>query len=325
MRNIYFHIGFPKTATTFLQRGVFRDFNFLGNDSTVEGSRRLEHDIRNIICEDTADAWKTPRGKEIAQRLLDLSDRKSDVYYSSEYWLRGPATFFPANSKLKTPTSYTHMALEHLEAFQEHAWNTNGKVRVMVTFRKQSNWLGSQYAQISNRRKTADQSDFEELMKLFLADESPHGRSFLDYRGLHRQLVELLGKESVLFLPLEEVGTSLFWNRFEEWSGLEVPHQVEQTSSKTNVRRTAAGSWKTRPRNPVSGSKAVVVVDEYLRALGASFKTKSVIKKIEKRIYGEGEVVMTPEIRGLIEDVYAPSNRKLEEELECNLSGHGYF
>jgi hypothetical protein len=325
MKDIYFHLGFPKTATTYLQRGVFQDFRFLGNDSGVEGSRRLEHDLRKVICEDVADVWKTPRGSEIAQRMLKLADGASEIYYSSEYWLRGPAPFFPSNCKFQTPTEATHMALEHLRAFRDHAWSEDGKVHVMVTFRKQSNWLGSQYAQISNRRKTAGQPDFEAMMKSFIADESPHGRSFLDYHMLYSQLTDLFGKKRVLFLPVEEVGSALFWSRFKAWSGLSVPPQPEEISSKKNVRRTAKGGWKTRPRNPVSGSQAVVVADEYLGLLRAPFKAKSVIKKIEKRVFKTTEVTLTPEVEELIQNVYHASNRQLEECLNCNLADHDYF
>ncbi len=325
MQDIFIHLGYPKTATTYLQRGLFRDFGFLGNDSAVEGARRLEHDLRSVICEDQAEVWRTSRGKEISQRISTLAGGTSDVYYSSEYWLRGPATFFPSNSGLQTPQHSTHMALEHLKAFQDNVWKEKGRVHVMVTFRRQSNWLGSQYAQISNRRREPGQADFEHMMTRFIKDEGPHGKSFLDYYLLYSELVKLFGKERVLFLPVEEVGTPMFWQRFETWSGLKVPPRQEQGSSRQNVRGTAKGRWQTRPRNPVSGTRAVVVADEVLRALHLPPKTKSWIKKIEKRVFATHEVTMTSEILAMIENAYAESNRALEKALDCPLSAHGYF
>lgn len=157
---LYLHIGLPKTGTTYLQEQVFPKLYWLDylnkprSDFLQDGPDPM-YGIMDRAFKHSAVIWEE-FGDEVfahvtgdsaaptAQRSLLISDEGISTGGRRPFFLRA-----------------------HLEEFRKKAFEWGfASLKLICIFRRQDQWLGSHYAQISNRIPNASQEDFESFCKL---------------------------------------------------------------------------------------------------------------------------------------------------------------
>ncbi len=322
--DIIFHIGYPKTATTLLQRGMFRQIPALGCDSSVPSAERLEFEIRKMVNQESMEMWSSPRGQSIVESILALGGNTNPILYSSEHWLRGPMQSYPEGARPVLPELYTHLASDHICGLSKYGWGNRGRVRVMVTLRNQTSWLGSKYAQNSDRRSNAGQEDFENFIRCVIDDESSAGRHFLDYDRLYEDLCSIVGRENVLFLMCEEIGQPSFKTSFMHWTGYTGFDHEPDTGVKHNVRRVESNKWKTRPNSRIVRSRPFEILD-YTAKRVFGLDIRKPVKKVVAAISHTEIIELTPRMSSYIQEHYRDSNERLDRKLNLGLKNYGYY
>lgn len=247
MSRIVFHIGYPKTGTTFLQKHVFSQVGALGVNSSVAGARAIDLDVREIT-RFSPSIWKTAYGQDLSRRIA-LTAPRSPILYSNEWFLNAP--FFQPKWEPIRPVRWTFPAIDHLESFRTCAWK--GNVGAIVTIRNQPELLASQYAERSGAF-AASQEDFERRVYAVLNQPNYNGLTFLNYAQLIRELRLVLGADNVLVLFYEDLGKSELLESLSRFMGYNFELAVRD--GQENVRREETG-WRLRPRRiPVKNKRA---------------------------------------------------------------------
>jgi len=220
---------------------------------------------------------------------------------------------------------------EHVKAFTELAktWGFE-RVRILGSVRHQAARLASSYAQISDRRVGASQSDFEARMRRKIENYYKSGVT-LDYARLRRALMGVIGSENVLLLPYELMKESLpdflerwfqFLGRPEE--GGRVTEEIEADSEDTkarNVRSSSEDTWALRERT-LRGVKTI-----QLRP-GRLFGALGLLTEVPLRwpdFEREDKIRLTPSLKWEIMNTYEESNRILAEHIEMDLGRYDYY
>ncbi len=223
---------------------------------------------------------------------------------------------------------------EHLGEFRRLAerWGFE-RVRLLVSIRSQATWLASAYAQISDRRAGASQSDFEEWVRR-VTDRSQdyYKRGIgLDYLLYRRACVETLGQENVLLLPYEFMQESPA-GFFRKWfQFLECPEK-EDTCLQTlvdaparNVRSSSEDTWEVRDR-AVTNAESSIPVGQLLETMGLpALGLPSRIPLRWPDLAREKEIRLTPSIREQVVQAYRQNNRRLAEDIGRDLGRYGYY
>jgi len=329
MPDIILHIGFPKTATTYLQNHIFPSLGALGANSTVPGWLSWEEKIENMVCFRKPEEWKSAEWDSLADNLASFAPKEGTILYSGEYWLRGPARFFPKWQWPCLPIQESHLAIEHIEAFHKYVWKDRGRIRVWVTVRNQADWLASRYAQNSNRMFSPGQADFERQVLSLLDDSSAAGASFLDYNLLASGLENLVGPENVFFFAYDNLTSGEQWQKLEHWSGMPFPGldpipSAHTSSPRENQRRLAGKIWETQKTRVLTLQPWVRRLDGLTRpSLGCGLCT--ITARLENLLSRQKEISLTAELRKEIQTKYAASNHAFEKQTGITLPRDKYF
>jgi hypothetical protein len=322
--DIIFHLGYPKTATKYMQRGLFRNVGALGNDSCLPGARSAELALRQAVCYEHPRIWSQSAGRDLFEQIQVLAGERRPILYSSEFWLHGPSCFHVPTERALLPEQYTHLATEHLASIKKHLWGDRGAVRALITVRSQAKWLGSRYAQMSDRRRQAGQSDFQDLVRRTLLDNSPAGWRFLDYHALQDELSAVLGAENVLMLVYEDIGSPGFWERVEKWCGYPLKAFGNSANKRHNVRSVGEDAWLTRPHHWMVQSEPVLWADRLTRRV-MGWSVRNALKRVQHRCMRKEVIRLTPEVKASVLGVFSESNRKLAVKLRCDLHAWEYY
>lgn len=322
MRDIVFHIGLPKTGSSWLQQHVFPRLDSVryigGGKAAVDGmDGRHAHEA----------FWAHPgiwreRHPELVRAFLGL-DASAEMHDSERALIsRGtiscPKVFVPQSGLER---DCPERLGEHLEAFQRAA-NHQGIDRVCVfgVFRRQDTWYGSRYAQHSNRIIGAGQEHFERSVRSLIGPDYERLGAYGDYERMRNYLVAALGEENVLLLPYEllTVDPARFMREMLRFLGsnMAADELVDAGSSggSANVRRAGAQTWRLRPGRP-----SITVRPERLRkALGAGRRMPIWFNR------NDASITMTAELSDEILRVYDESNGRLAEATGLPLDDLGY-
>ena len=321
---LYLHIGLPKTATTYLQNALFPRLDhlfYLGmpRSGKFEETEDREHEGRIMACclQRSAVIWREFGDEIFGEMLGDKEARRAsgqDVLISEE--------------GIGRAGSRPHLLRGHLEEISAKAadWGF-GTLKVICAFRRQDHWLGSHYAQISDRIRNASQEHFEKNIDRML---NPYGSRYklgmlLDYKTLRDQIVLAAGEANTLMLPYELLVAepARFQRMLLTFLGAkaDILKSVEDKrttgDAKHNVRSQGENNWlirrpsrtfHLRPQSLVSALGLPANISLPMPGLGRG-------RKIE----------LTPAITGKVLKAYAQSNRRLAEDLSFDLKQYGYY
>ena len=72
MPNITLHIGYPKTATTYLQKKVLPRVGALGRHTSIPQARELDRPLGRIALLEKPSFWESTRGQNFFRELISL-------------------------------------------------------------------------------------------------------------------------------------------------------------------------------------------------------------------------------------------------------------
>jgi hypothetical protein len=303
---LHLHIGLPKTATTFLQSGVFPRVAGLrvsctpaaadGHGSLMEWALSRDPAIWAARGPDLFGAMFGPRAERQGQNTL-LSDERIGRAGSRADHLAGHLRAIRAAA--------------HAEGF--------GRVTCICAVRRQDDWFASHYAQMSDRNPRAGQRDFEASVA-DLVDPDRGGRKLgrlLHYDRLHARLSEALGEDNLFLFSYETLrGTpDRFARRLGAFLGLGAALDLD-VGGEGNVRSAGAQKWALRRYDRRADARNG-------RALPLRLARAGMARFGSRR---SGAIELTPELSARILAAYRPSNLRLAaKDPAADLERHGYL
>jgi hypothetical protein len=326
-KTLYFHIGFPKTASTFFQKEIM---------PSISSLKCISSPYREII------SGKNP-GDSIVYRYFQHSpeiwdDRLGDVLFRDLFGEKGveeesrDVLLSDENAYISGSRDPFFVA-EHMKKFREKAFSWGfSEFKVLAAFRRQDTWIASAYSQTSNRYEGASQSHFEEKVK---AEIDPNERYYksridLDYALQYRLLTEVVGEDKLIMTPygLMKKDTKKL---LKKWlSFINVKDEKESILSlinkgeykKRNVRSKKENTWEIRDKNTHNDPVLWLRPGRVFAALGID-PPKLVLRWPDLN-RGE-EIRPTAKIREDILTHFEGSNRALAEQIDVDLSQFGYY
>lgn len=303
------HIGLPKTATTFLQTGIFPALDgltFLATPGTALFAGPSDADAGGRLM---AAAMK--RSAAIWRDRGDLLF--SEMLGAREAWT--PRDVLVSDEGIGRIASRPALLGEHIDAIGREAgrWGFS-KVLVLAVFRRQDHWFASHYAQMSDRNPSASQADFERAARSVLSPFETRYRlgMLMDYAALHEVLTGTLGRDRVLMLPFERLAAApdAFHRSIARFLGVPAPQfGGAVATADRNARSAGAGTWQVRPLRPAAGRM-------------------SRLRSLPQRLAAgrrERTITLTPDLSAAMLSAYRDSNTRLAAALGVDLAAFGYF
>lgn len=315
--DIIFHIGIPKTASTFLQTEMFPGLNAAGKR---QGHKALRARFRDIFTKRDPSFWATRSGQRTVRELLRTpAAQRNPLLYTDEALARRVSfTSRPAPQRTRQP----HLVAEHLAAFQRHAWGERGAVKVFFFVRRQPDWLGSAYAQGSQYYQHASQADFERQVMELLEAPGDNRAQALDYALMLETLNEALGDDAVLPLLYEHMQEGEQLRKLGAFIEAERPLEslpaFGQQRDRHNTRRTGGKTWRISSWKPA---------ESWLQHRRRKLSEKLGIA-VEHRVGrpdDQQEIRLTPALHEAITEHYRASNQAFSQRTGLALQEAGYF
>ena len=195
-----FHIGLPKTATTFLQWEVLPTLaqaELIHKEQGAARDRAWLRALKHRCITGRRKRWRVRR----RWRVRHLRGR-----------LRAGAALIVSSENISmTPDAVWTGAGPGPEAVAARLAEAAGEldvparqVRILFGLRAQAPWLASRYAESAKHNPHFDQADFEaRLWAIAGADALPDPLRWLDYGHVHDALAGVFGAHNLLFLPVD--------------------------------------------------------------------------------------------------------------------------
>lgn len=342
-QQVTLHIGLPKTASTTLQTHVFPQIPGYVGKFYGEGLGSGPA-LRYALFKDAVTGWRVHKpgwraplrkwiesiGKDGEPPILASDEGLSSWPVSGGRmpWNPWPLSDGWANATRVRP----HPVVMFLAAVRE-AGGEHLNVRVILTLRNQSDFMGSLYAQIQRGMRFSTQDDFEAKVTQSLLNADP----FYDYASLVEELEVELGEDDLLVL-LHEDGLERNVARIAEFLDLPLVFS-DLNDARENVKRHGRRSWQgaseeqpVTKRGPLGTIRKIVdrwwpdalhVLEQPLKRTLA--RLDKAANRVAKPLTRDGVVITMPDC--LTRDVRehcAKSNGRLADRLGRDLQSLGY-
>lgn len=312
-KGLVFHVGYPKTGTTTIQKKwLARYDNQLNPFTNDPAKRRLKKEMADAFRKCSPEFWKSDSGYFLAKQLADLVDSNMGCFVYSHEGLCLPYFYRPLKEPLFSGCSNEQFpVVSHLDALI-NTYPRLMPIKIILTLRNQAEWLPSLYSQQSNLIRSPSQNDFEARTSEILKDTSTKGSGFMDYSALVSALGRVVGLEFVHVFFLEEINTTAYWERLAQVTGLpvEATALIAPESSRENVRSTGGSEWGLR------GDERYKKNNLYKKINHCKLFGKIVRQGIQfcSRKNG-GSICLSDQLSREIKDQFKESNLKLQEQL----------
>lgn len=306
MPPIIVHIGFPKCASTLLQRHVFPKISGINYISMADGSEFYQ-----------ALAWKHPPGGEAARaRTLDKLKQLADAsgvptLVSVEHFVM-PGDCLDS-SFAKTPTPLLDSA-DILSLVKKHF---GAQARILLFIRRQQDWLQSWYQE---RIKHYETRTFDEMLR---SSDFQAILELLEYDRVIEELISRFGAANVRVLPFElfKTDTATLFREIARFLGATIPESPLPVVRGSMQAQTIFARRIT--------NKALVALS---RLTGGGTMLDSACFGILKKIYAY-DFLLKPlankpapgEIPSVRLRSYSKSNRLAEKYVKYDLKALGYL
>ena len=301
-----FHVGFHKTASTFIQKGLFEAY---------------------------PDTFHRVRQREIFDHFIFPSDliwdsREASQFFKTECKVAGDRIAVFSNERLSGgPHFGGHDSLVIMRRLRE----LDGDARILLVVREQGAMIRSLYSQFVRAFGMCSLQEYIE------GGYSPHSKELFDFRFLeyHRivgEYLEAFGKSSVHVLPFEALLSNRDGFRCKVLEACGVP-QSEWPSlewalpKKENARSSAFQVAIARRLNPLIRSSIPHVGATYYSPL-TSLMARGVVKGAGSRVFSSlnqrRERRQAVYVQEFLADRYAESNRRLQELTGLDLAALDY-
>ena len=340
MKRVYLHIGHPKTATSLMQTYLFNKHSQI-NNLGKPGKKNLDY-IRLLMTEYNEEAFerKVNKSNLIPSEFI-FSEIKPNMI-SDEGFL----TPFPRN--LDNLLHLTKMA----RVFNQIE-DRNCALRVIITIRKQSELILSQYSKgINHFIKVNDEwKNFNNLIKFYSSNKKAEHKqlgfyeSFKHYRT-YKHLVSLFGEKNIKVLVYEKFDQKPedFITELSEFLGVDDKESInliqgirDNVTPRTNNKEYIVKNpyYFGQESSLVSGIlgqilKPLDLIKNFhhktltLKKKIGSLSLKQRLNRFNQRKMDQYVSLSKEELRN-IKDYYGNDNMKIDEKLSLNLEKYGYF
>jgi len=284
------HVGLQKTGTTFLQKTIFpRHPTYVGLHSGHPLSTRKNlADLEHFFLDESPCSWgrddPVPRwAQDLARQLRG----ERTVLFSYENLLRQPNLIEDYSCGL--PAGSLWEPAKHLAKFRETLAPNASEVTVLITIRRQPEFLASLYAQYSKRFQKACQKDFEAKVKRLLRRVDSGETTLLDFSHQIKSVEREVPGARVILYPLEKIRTEEYLRAMSDELGLAIPYPVDllRVNRPMNRRSLGRNVWELRPRK----SKTPLFIRGRLSRKKTITLTETVIDEIMMRFQGGNDSI----------------------------------
>jgi hypothetical protein len=300
-RALFLHIGHHKTGTTTLQERIFPNLSsvtYLPKKSDITAGLRKAFKNGN-----PRRTWQQSGREIFAQLVKELDQRGMDgsALISCE-GMSAPKIFASSSvlsSKVRRDPS---LLAAHVRECRMAATRAGfAAVRVIMGIRRQDQYLASRYAQHGVLAEEPGQADFER-QSLEIID--PAKRYFvdgiwLDFQMTRDLIVDVLGVNGVLILPLEQLNSDRM-GYFKALGGFldEAIGLDDATGHRLNMRGVAPDIWRCH--------------------------AQEVPRKFDSEKPSDFEIYLSQEVKSRILATYKDSNARLASDIGIDLTRYGY-
>lgn len=291
---LIFHLGLPKTATTFLQSSVFPRIpdtrSILRRHS--QHQRQFCMGLAREVRRGLRVSWlPASHRRRVCAELAELVHQNQRVLISYEGLSINAAEFWERQGN--PPQRFVANLREILGSVGVRSES----VGFIIGIRRQSHWFASRYAQSARKYPHFSNTHFgEQVAAIASLAQTPAAR-WLDYAAVQQQLSAAFPASRLLFLPLEELQANA--QRYAE----QVKAWVVTEGKSLNP---------SSPSKPPSG-KSLPVRNRLSAAANTWFLPN-----------GNGSIELLPEQAGRIDAYYSRSNRAFAARTGINLMALGY-
>lgn len=325
MKDIIFHIGHSKCASTTLQDKIFiNELGYLGTSKKMPNN--LAKELQRIAPVGPSISWRKSEARRWGKKVNDIAKKNwpetDRIIVSSEMYF--------ANNKLKS-----RPIIPFLKYFSRHIWN-EGEVKIIMIIRNQSDKIVSGYAQVSDTNIKASQNDFEKYLHKYIKKNDKQ----MDYALWAKDLYHSFGKKNVCILLMEDIKTEKFWENLKSFCDLKNLNTQTMLSKEanSNSKKLSKNSWKLLEYNP--SEKARIKVNNYLNFLWphsianglrviVSLRIRNLLYKFytnkSMNLNRGNEIILKDTLKLEIRNHYKKSNIELEKLLDRDLSKMNYY
>jgi hypothetical protein len=307
----WIHIGFPKCASTSLQRGFFAKcpcLDFVGRDDNWQKNVPSHH--LPLLQLGTLDEVHYQRNRQQIEDSLLGSFREGDFtrVLSDEILVSGRRPY------LRTiPVADPQLVADRLHSLFPEA-------EILMIIRNQVTFLESMAAQlIRNNKVRLDLDDFYTLQRRHAEQGCGSFFDLPDYYAIFDLYEQTFGKGRVHVILLEDLGRKPLetMSQLIEWMGLtQRVHPEDYLPERQNTRATHLELYEAKYRKYYK--KALNCVPLPLRR-AVTVPAKKFLARMTTIKY-----TFSPEQLAFLDSFYGPGNEKLEAATGCALAAAGY-
>lgn len=329
-RSFFIHVGMPKTGTTFLQHQVFpyvKDVHYW---------KMFEHPVTYY--------------------LERLSNNNYLTY--PEEWKQQVKTHVAQSKKGKNLISFEGFFGSYTNNYKSNFTNSLAlkelfpDARIILVIREQCALIESNYAQVIKEGYGRSFKQYVNYSRGKFGNNRSESTVSLNIESLHytgyvRNYVEQFGKENVLVLPYEMLRSApeVYLERLSRFMDVEIEQPEKSGSKHMKVSLSHSGLGVTRFLNRffvsrITNGGGFIPRTPYYNALRHRGQTSAVFRLAAAvsngisplsiaRLFGVFDKrkhrLMSPAIKAELRELYAASNRELDEEFQLGLKEYGYY
>ncbi|AKF24362.1 hypothetical protein YH65_02345 [Sulfurovum lithotrophicum] len=324
--NILIHIGYPKAASTTLQKHLFHKHSQLFNLGLYPGTNI------GIDTEEAHEASlyeKDPYLRTFYDNLIQMDSIEYDYNDTTVLYSKSVRPYITDQERVRdrkivlsnerfASVFYAHKD-NGVKAQRLHAFFPEAKI--IIILRNQIEWLRSQYRDRPFDPRCFDTSipmEFDKWVKMIYWDQSIKQISMLEYDKIIRYYQKLFGKDRVgvfLFEDLvfekrkfaDDISSFMGISANETYNLLKEAHENKGVSNRFNTYRTL---------------KEKYISKSFLHKLDHSRINRTIERFLKEK--GDKELTMTEEIRTRLTQKFSKGNLFLKETLALPVDKYNY-
>lgn len=318
MKKLIVHIGYPKTATTTLQDGLFIGLHDKGIINYLGRSREADSDQFEQAGILSRSLFK---GTELSNNDINLSSDLLNI-------LSEETLTFPTFYKEKQWKRNLINSVDFPEAMHQALRNKIGKVKILVTIRSQQELIYSLY--ITKYRMFLDDEVYNRPDKFLFNEDGTFKRdlfSIYNYSDVLNKYAAVFGKNNIHILLFEDFKSNpeLFIQKLSDLIGVDKTTVKPLLSGVHHRKKKKANSGYLKEVRKMNNFGKVLENIEHnifnikgLRRFKSNYDSSNLIKKVKKRFLAKKDVIIIPKLtsdqKRIIFEEFKTSNEKLSEE-----------